>query len=78
MIFAISPLLLLPAKDYNVLLFVFCDKKRDTLRDVSTGILAKFKGHEYWSKSTCPFYIRMNVVGTTLKPTRSPKLHNEF
>ena len=66
MIFAISPLLLFPAKDYNVLLFVFCDKKirdtlRDTLRDVSTGILAKFKGHEYWSKSTCPFYFIMRV-----------------
>ena len=36
-------------------------KIRDTLRDASTGILAKFKEHEYWSKSTCLFYFRMRV-----------------
>ena len=36
-------------------------KNKGHLRDASTGILAKFKGHEYWSKSTCPFYFIMRV-----------------
>ena len=38
-------------------------KNKGHLRDASTGILAKFKGHEYWSKSTCPFYFIMRVEG---------------
>ena len=37
-------------------------KNKGHLRDTSTGISAKFKGHEYWSKSTCPFYFIIRVL----------------
>ena len=35
-------------------------KNKGHLRDASTGILAKFKGHEYWSKVSLLFH---NAVG---------------
>lgn len=37
-------------------------KIRDSLRDASTEILPKIKGHEYWPKLSCPFYFIMRVA----------------